>query len=74
MKKFSNRKEVIDALVSDFNRNEKSFNNTPTNKQREKFWTYNRLMKHYYELTRYDPQNIDQVLARLDENIRKNKK
>ena len=37
MKKFSNRKEVIDALVRDFGSNEKSYNNTPTNKQREKF-------------------------------------
>tara|TARA_B100000902_G_scaffold391990_1_gene443585 strand:- start:169 stop:405 length:237 start_codon:yes stop_codon:yes gene_type:complete len=73
MKKFSNRKEVIDALVSDFGRDERSYNNTPTNKQREKFWTYNRLMKHYYELTRYNPYDINQVLARLEED-KKNKK
>ena len=55
MKRFSNRKEVIDALVSDFGRDERSYNNTPTNKQREKFWTYNRLTNHYYKLTRFNP-------------------
>lgn len=56
MKKFNNRKEVIDALVSDFGKDEKSYNNTPTNKQREKFWTYNRLMNHYYRLVKNPPR------------------
>ena len=44
---FKNREEVIGALVKDFKKDASSFNNTPTNKQREKFWTFNRLINYY---------------------------
>jgi hypothetical protein len=47
---FNTRQEIINALVEQWDENPKSFNNTSTNKQIEKFWTYNRLLKHYYEL------------------------
>ena len=45
-----NREEVIDILVKDFNKDARSYNNTPTNKQKEKFWTYNRLRNHLSDL------------------------
>ena len=38
-----NREQIIEKLVSEFGMKASSFNNTPTNKQREKFWTFNRL-------------------------------
>ena len=50
--KFKNKEEVVDALVKDFGKNKKSYYNTPTNKQNEKFWTYNRTLKYYYKLVK----------------------
>jgi len=44
------RKEIIQKLVDEFDENASSFNNTETNKQREKFWTYNRLLNYYRKL------------------------
>ena len=41
---FNTRQEIINALVEQWDENPKSFNNTSTNKQVEKFWTYNRLL------------------------------
>jgi len=41
------REEIIKKLVDEFGEKESSFNNTKTNKQREKFWTYNRLINYY---------------------------
>jgi hypothetical protein len=43
---YKNREEVITSLVKEFGEKESSFNNTATNKQREKFWTFNRLLKY----------------------------
>jgi hypothetical protein len=43
---FKNREEVIKQLVKEFGEKESSFNNTETNKQRENFWTFNRLLKY----------------------------
>jgi hypothetical protein len=43
----SKRDEVIQKLVDEFGKNASSFNNTPTNQQREKFWTLNRLTNLY---------------------------
>jgi len=43
---FNNRQEIIKALVKEFGEKESAFSNTATNKQREKFWTFNRLF--YY--------------------------
>ena len=39
----NHREEIIQKLVDEFGEKASSFNNTLTNKQREKFWTYNRL-------------------------------
>jgi len=39
----NSREEIIQKLVDEFGEKASSFNNTPTNKQREKFWTFNRL-------------------------------
>jgi hypothetical protein len=41
-----NREQVIEKLVNEFGCKASSFNNTPTNKQREKFWTFNRLLNY----------------------------
>ena len=39
----NSREETIQKLDDEFREKASSFNNTPTNKQREKFWTFNRL-------------------------------
>jgi hypothetical protein len=44
------REEIIQKLVDEFGEKASSFNNTETNKQREKFWTYNRLLNYYRKL------------------------
>jgi len=44
------REEIIQKLVDEFGEKASSFNNTETNKQREKFWTYNRLINYYRKL------------------------
>jgi hypothetical protein len=46
----NSREEIIQMLVEDYGKTESSFNNTSTNKQREKFWTYNRLKNHLISL------------------------
>ena len=47
---FNNKAEIVDVLVSEWEMKKSSFYNTPTNKQREKFWTYSRCLKHLMEL------------------------
>ena len=47
---FNNKAEIVDFLVSEWKMKKSSFYNTPTNKQREKFWTYSRCLKHLMEL------------------------
>ena len=64
-KKFKNKEEVVDALVKDFGKNKKSYYNTPTNKQNEKYWTYNRTAKYYYELVKKNESINEGFLADL---------
>jgi len=40
----------IEALVLDYGKNPRSFQNTATNKQNSKFWTYNRLLHFYHDI------------------------
>jgi hypothetical protein len=47
---FTNRTEIIAALQSEFNEKPASFNNNEKTKSREKFWTFNRLHKYYWDL------------------------
>lgn len=47
---FTTREQVIEALQIEFNENPKSFTNNEKTKQREKFWTFSRLHKHYWGL------------------------
>ena len=47
---FNNKAEIVDVLVSEWKMQRSSFYNTPTNKQRDKFWTYNRCLRYLYEL------------------------
>ena len=60
---WKSREDVIDSLVKDFKEKATSFNNTATNQQREKFWTYNRLMQHHAKLSKKNPSvNEGQVM------------
>lgn len=47
---FRNRKEVINALQSEFGHKPESFNNNEKTKSREKFWTLNRLITYYWDI------------------------
>ena len=47
---FDNKKHVVDTLVKEFKMKESSFYNTPTNKSRNKFWTFSRCIRYYYKL------------------------
>ena len=44
---FNTRGEVINALVTEFNQNRNGFS---YNKTAVKFWTFNRLIHHYWDL------------------------
>jgi len=46
----TNREEAIAILVKYFNKDERSYNNSPTNKQTEKKWTYNKLKNYIADL------------------------
>ena len=47
-----NREDIILSLVNEYGKNIKSFYNTSTSKNPEKFWTFNRLI-HYYNDLKY---------------------
>lgn len=47
---FNIKEEIVEALVNEFDQKASSFYNTPTNKSREKFWTYNRCLQHLFNL------------------------
>lgn len=57
----NSREEIIQILVDDYGKTASSFNNTPTNKQREKFWTYNRLKNYLISL------EAERLLGKFDE-------
>jgi hypothetical protein len=44
---FNTKEQVVGALVNEFKEQKSSFYNTNTNKQREKFWTFNRTFNYY---------------------------
>jgi hypothetical protein len=47
---FSSKMEIVKCLVEEWGEQETSFYNTNTNKQREKFWTYNRCLQYLFNL------------------------
>mgnify|MGYP003704698585 CR=1 FL=1 len=47
MREFNTREEVIDALVTEFNMYRNNFN---YNKTAVKFWSFNRLLRQYWDL------------------------
>jgi len=49
---FESKMEIVQCLVKEWGEKESSFYNTPTNKQREKFWTYNRTLQYLFKLRR----------------------
>ena len=44
---FNTKEQIVEALVNEFKEQKSSFYNTDTNKQREKFWTFNRTYNYY---------------------------
>ena len=46
---FNTKEQIVEALVNEFREKKSSFYNTDTNKQREKFWTFNRTKNFYYK-------------------------
>ena len=50
--RFENKKQVVDELVNKWGMTKSSFYNSPSNKQREKFWTFNRTLQYLYKLER----------------------
>ena len=49
MLKFNTKEQIVEALVNEFGEKKSSFYNTDTNKQREKYWTFNRTKNFYYK-------------------------
>lgn len=49
---FTSKMEIVQCLVDEWGEQASSFYNTATNKQREKFWTYNRCLQHLFNLRR----------------------
>ena len=47
---YNNKAEIVNELVNTWKMKRSSFYNTPTNKQREKFWTFNRCLRYLQEL------------------------
>jgi hypothetical protein len=50
--RFENKEQVIDELVNKWGMTKSSFYNSPSNRQREKFWTFNRTLQYLYGLER----------------------
>jgi hypothetical protein len=61
IEEFDGPMDVIDALVKNYGKSKSSFLNTPTNKQRQKFWTFNRLMHFYFDIQRGDKERYRTV-------------
>ena len=68
---FDNKKHVVDAIVKEFKMQESSFYNTPTNKSRNKFWTFNRCVRYYYKLEKDFIVDEDGNLERVKLNGKK---
>jgi hypothetical protein len=49
-KKFKNKAEVVECLVSEWKYRTSQFYNTEKNKQVEKFWTFSRCVQHLFDL------------------------
>jgi hypothetical protein len=47
---FKNKEEVVECLVSEWKYRTSQFYNTEKSKQVEKFWTFNRCVKHLFDL------------------------
>jgi hypothetical protein len=50
--RFENKEQVVDELVSKWGMTKSSFYNSPSNKQRNKFWTFNRTLQYLTKLER----------------------
>tara|TARA_R110001599_G_scaffold50424_3_gene142721 strand:+ start:254 stop:469 length:216 start_codon:yes stop_codon:yes gene_type:complete len=68
---FDNKKHVVDTIVKEFKMQESSFYNSPTNKSRNKFWTFNRCVRYYYKLEKDFIVDEDGNLERVKLNGKK---
>jgi hypothetical protein len=59
---FNTRTEIIKALQTEFNENPAGFNNNERTKSREKFWTFNRLLRYYWDMKQGRKQTFRTVL------------
>ncbi len=65
----NSKMEIVNKLVLEFGEQKSSFYNNATNKQREKFWTYNRTLKYYLDLKEnfvYDKENKSLTRVKLN--------
>jgi len=61
--------QIVKLLVKEFGKEQSSYYNTSNNKQREKFWTWNRTLKHYIDLKEnfvYDKENASLTRVKLN--------
>ena len=47
---FQSKAEIVKCLIEEWGYREPQFYNSATNKSVEKFWTYNRCLKHLFDL------------------------
>jgi hypothetical protein len=67
---FNSKMEIVQALQAEFGENPKGFYNTPTNKNVEKFWTFNRTLQYLFKLRRdYVMVNGSRMLRSFYENV-----
>lgn len=70
MRIFNTKQDIVKVLVTEWGETESSFYNTSTNKQREKFWTYNRILQYLFKLEReYVKTEHGKMLKSSYENI-----
>ena len=63
------KSQIVKLLVKEFGAEQSTYYNTPTNQQREKFWTWNRTLKHYIDLKEnfvYDKENASLTRVKLN--------
>ena len=67
---FNSKAEIVQTLVDEWGEKTTSYYNTPTNKSREKFWTYNRTLQHLFKLRRdYIKTEHGVMLKEFYENV-----
>ena len=69
-KEFNSKMEIVQCLVEEFGDQVSSYYNTPTNQQREKFWTFNRTLQHLFKMRKdYVKTEHGVMLKEFYENV-----